>query len=80
MDEQRCEAPKLISRKASSEEDLLDMVERVQGDRMDEQRCEFPQDEEDGIAAISSSAGESASFLSRASAFGELQFEWRSAL
>ena len=57
MDEQRCEAPKLGLRKSDSEEDLLDMVERVQGDRMNEQRCDFPQEEEDGIAALSPAAG-----------------------
>lgn len=41
MDEQRCELPKPIE-KSKSTEDMLDMVERVQGDRMEEQRSDLP--------------------------------------
>ena len=44
MDEQRCELPKPIE-KSKSTEDMLDMVERVQGDRMNEQRSDLPADE-----------------------------------
>ena len=43
MDEQRCELPKPIE-KSKSTEDMLDMVERVQGDRMEEQRSDLPSD------------------------------------
>lgn len=45
MDEQRCELPKPIE-KSKSTEDMLDMVERVQGDRMEEQRSDLPSDDE----------------------------------
>ena len=45
MDEQRCELPKPIE-KSRSTEDMLDMVERVQGDRMEEQRSGLPNDED----------------------------------
>ena len=45
MDEQRCELPKPIA-KSKSTEDMLDMVERVQGDRMEEQRSDLPSDDE----------------------------------
>lgn len=45
MDEQRCELPKPIG-KSKSTEDMLDMVERVQGDRMEEQRSDLPSDDE----------------------------------
>lgn len=48
MDEQRCELPKPIE-KSKSTEDMLDMVERVQGDRMDEQRSDLPADEDPSI-------------------------------
>ena len=45
MDEQRCELPKPIE-KSKSTEDMLDMVERVQGDRMNEQRSDLPADDD----------------------------------
>ena len=45
MDEQRCELPKPIE-KSKSTEDMLDIVERVQGDRMEEQRSDLPSDDE----------------------------------
>lgn len=45
MDEQRCELPKPIE-KSKSTEDMLDMVERVQGDRMEEQRSDLPTDDD----------------------------------
>ena len=45
MDEQRCELPKPIE-KSKSTEDMLDMVERVQSDRMEEQRSDLPSDDE----------------------------------
>ena len=45
MDEQRCELPKPIE-KSKSTEDMLDMVERVQGDRMEEQRSDLPWDDD----------------------------------
>ena len=43
MDEQRCELPKPIE-KSKSTEDMLEMVARVQGDRMNEQRSDLPDD------------------------------------
>ena len=46
MDEQRCELPEPPIPKSKSTEDMLDMVERVQGDRMDEQRSDLPDDED----------------------------------
>ena len=48
MDEQRCELPKPIE-KSKSTEDMLDMVERVQGDRMNEQRSDLPADDDPSL-------------------------------
>ena len=48
MDEQRCELPKPIE-KSKSTEDMLDMVERVQGDRMNEQRSDLYADEDPSL-------------------------------
>lgn len=45
MDEQRCELPDPAISKSGSTEDMLDMVERVQGARMEEQRSDLPADE-----------------------------------
>lgn len=53
MDEQRCELPKPIE-KSKSTEDMLDMVERVQGDRMEEQRSDLPDDDPSLISTFDS--------------------------
>ena len=52
MDEQRCELPKPME-KSRSTEDMLDMVERVQGDRMNEQRSDLPADEDPALISTS---------------------------
>jgi len=52
MDEQRCELPKPIE-KSKSTEDMLDMVERVQSDRMEEQRSDLPYDETSQMPVLS---------------------------
>ena len=39
--------------KSRSTEDMLDMVERVQGDRMNEQRSDLPTDEDPSLISTS---------------------------
>ena len=51
MDEQRCELPEPAISKSGSTEDMLDMVERVQGARMEEQRSDLPADENGSVAS-----------------------------
>lgn len=49
MNEQRCEAPsEMADAKSKSADDLLELVARIQGDRMDEQRFEL-RDPEDTV-------------------------------
>lgn len=48
MNEQRCDAPDPMDDKSRSADDLLELVAKLQGDRMDEQRFELrdPEDAE----------------------------------
>jgi hypothetical protein len=54
MNEQRCDAPSELDTKSQSADDLLELVARIQGDRMDEQRFEI-RDPEDIVGATSES-------------------------
>mgnify|MGYP002259974069 FL=1 len=51
MDEQRCELPEPATSKSGSTEDMLDMVERVQGARLEEQRSDLPADENGSVTS-----------------------------
>lgn len=55
MNEQRCDAPSEMEEKSKSADDLLELVARIQGDRMDEQRFELrdPEDTVDTAASQS---------------------------
>lgn len=76
MDEQRCELPKPIE-KSKSTEDMLDMVERVQGDRMNEQRSDLPADDDPSLISTYYMSSRDIIFGNLSSDDGEKNYRFR---